>query len=91
MKKNLQKIDRANNTQFLKEFVKEYLFISTCLSGVKSFNIGYKVTFFFEHWINGEKICLPKRLSIYFEDLILKNETNKEDLENFTILFKFLK
>lgn len=58
---------------------------------MKGFNLGYKLTFFFEHWINEEKICLPKRLNIYFEELILKSETGNEDLNNFSILFKFLK
>ena len=57
---------------FLEKFIDFYEKVSQCLSATKKFNIKYKAIFFFEQWINGEKMNLSKRINFYIEEMLNK-------------------
>lgn len=77
VKSRLESMSRTDNSQFLEEFVQYYQTISQILAPTKSLSIRYKSIFFFEQWINQEKVNLPKRLNIYAEEIILKQGTRE--------------
>ena len=87
----MNKIDKTDNGRFFNEFILYYQKISDYLTNTKSYNIRYKAIFFFEQWINDEKISLPRRLNIYAEEAILKKNTTDDYENNFKVLFKLLK
>lgn len=91
IKKFLSKIDKTDNTKFLTDFIQYYSKISESLSNTKAYNIRYKVIFYFEQWINDQKINLPKRLNIYAEKAIVEKVETEECNKNFKVLFKLLK
>ena len=69
MKAKVSEFDKNNNKKFLEDIVAFYEEIGTYfLVGTSKFNIKYKAIFFYEQWINEEKISLPKRMNYYIEE-----------------------
>ena len=91
IKDKLTKIPMAKNKEFLEQFIAIYQKISSSLTNLKKFNLRYKAVFFFEDWINEEKIQFPRRLCMYLEEHVVRGLDGAQCMRNFRELFKFLK